>query len=120
MNAIVPIVVSILAVGVGIGVSWLLTAGLGVLLSTAANDNDRIRVNAMRQIDRLLVKATTPGLQEDEKRRLQSAIMSYIMTATSKRTAEKYITRLREVATQVGPELVTATESVFRDRFASE
>jgi hypothetical protein len=120
MNAIFPIVFTVAMLILGIGFSWLLTAGLVRLMSTTIDNKDKIRVAAMGRIDSLLTKATSSGLEGAEKGQLQSAVMSYIMTATSRRTAEKYVNRLREAATTIGPELVTETESIFHDRFPSE
>lgn len=102
---------------IGVFLSALIT-GFGVkLLSCNIDEKEKLRVHATGILDILLAKAEHGDLGEADTKQLKSNLMSYMMTATSPRTARKYLKRLKPLTSVIGEGLYNETEEVFKDRF---
>jgi len=114
------ILVSVLALLVGIYLSRGLTA-LGVfILASRTNVKVRLQVTAIKQLDLLLKKPFPAQLSPEERKTLLSAVMQFMMTATSQRIAQRYLDRIGKSFGTLDPQLWAETAAVFKERFPAK
>jgi hypothetical protein len=101
----------------GISISMLLTYLSVRGLAENIDAKEKLRAYAVGSLDILLVKAKKSNLSESEKQQLRSNLMSYMMTATSAKTATKYFNRVKALVQAIDPVLAQETELILQERF---